>query len=280
MNDTDIISLHDPIFNILIPTDMWRGYAKPSLRKTTLGSACYEHNAINPYTDWFGKHAETGSLRRSLGHRLEMTEPEPSLGPFQAYPTFVARALTNPQLPQWMLHPNNIVADSLAQTTVSNLGLRCYRSPTPTMLPEAPPRIIFPEFHSRESVIRTQLLGGENSPIYRSPALSMAGKIALTLHYISYLNDRNPVIQELEENQKLRVWMDYETGNCHRDHFKFGHFQSAHERTSAGDYIPLRCGTCPHEGQNSIMERLGFQVWNPSTEAMVDDDGEDMVPNP
>ncbi len=276
-----VIALHNSIFDIMVPSNPWRGYNKETVRKATLGSAIFEYAARGP-DDFYGAYFQTGSVVRSVLHFLGQTEAEPSLGPFQAYPTMTARALTNPTLRQWMRQHGDrrtqgfirgIEEAWLVETgrmTEPGTSLRSAEE-RPTMVPYLSP--IGRTFQGRipESFIRSRLLGGfvtggSTSPIQSSNALSMAGKIALTLHYIQFLNERNPAIQLLPEDQQLRIWMDFETGNCHRPYYEQGDFQEACEQVepAQSDRIYLNLGAGPHPGQILVMTDLGFNVYRES----------------
>jgi hypothetical protein len=258
INEEEVIRLHDSIFNVMVTSNPWRGYNKETVRMASLGGALFESLARTPLESWGDTITELQS------------EEEASIGMFQAYPQFTARALVNPALRRWMLQHGDPAAQDFIQSLhhfIRSLhaGGELPPEERPTMVPYNLPQTPIIEGRIPESVIRGRLRG-TNSPIFNSIYLSMAGKIQHTLYAIMELDRANPVMRLLPPPQQLRIWMDYETDDCDNAYYARGDFQREHLERGTGEPIDLRSYG---SSQRHVMAHLGFDVWQ-----------EDSIPNP
>ncbi len=267
MSLSGVIRAHDALFDVMVPSSHFlvqRGYNKETIRRATLGSAVYEALARVPGESEADIYSAAYSELRGGGR-------EASMGPFQAYPVFTARALVNPEVREFLARSGDVYSRGFVE-----LIEREYEG---SRMPE--------------SFIRSRLQGPSNVML-RSTGLTLAGKIALTLHVIKELDDHNPVIRslgyddsgrfsgEVQLEQQLRIWMDYETDFCDHSYYASGRFQQAHLCTYPpivgeeqpdprfamrreivrGTHINLRSDSEEGSVQRHVMRHLGFNVWN------------------
>ena len=180
------------------------------------------------------------------------------MGLFQAYPQYVARALTNPTLRQWMWeHGDSTARQFIGRLPGGELPAEQQPTMTPYVVPQPRPNLA----PMRETFLRGRMRG-TTSPIMNSFYLSLAGKIQHTLHAIMELDHANPVMRVLPQSQQLRIWMDYETDDVVNEYYANRGFQAEHEREPASTPINLHNrDTAP----NGSAQRLGFSVWQEST---------------
>ncbi len=158
------------------------------------------------------------SLARTPGEavtdRLQAArDANPSMGPFQAYAGETSRALTRPEVRAWLA----AYGDTEARAFVVGLT-------------------------GRETAAQIQgRLEGVSSPLHSSAALSLVGKMQLTLDYVEETDRKNPFLRSFSPDMLQRAWMDGETG-AGRDFWIDGGLRRRYAAAAPGSAIHLPPG--------------------------------------